>query len=418
MLIILIYMNIFADNLKRLEDVAKLDNIKEEEIALLREPVKVNYSELAIGDKKYPAWRILYNRALGPGKGGIRFHPDVSEDEVQSLAFWMVLKNSLADIPYGGAKGGVKFNPKEADDKELEAVSRAYADAFYQELGQDKDVPAPDVYTNGRIMSWILDEFEKKVGHHEPGMITGKPLELGGIALRSDATAAGGYLVTKEAIKEILQDKKEVKIVVQGFGNAGLFMTEKLAADGYKVIAVSDSRGGIYNEAGLDVAALVTFKNSGKAVNEYSAGRAITNAELLELETDILVLAALENQITVENADNIKAKVIVELANGPIVYEADKILFNKKIVVVPDILANSGGVIVSYFEWAQNRTGQILAEDYLKNLLHKKMIVNWGRVYDKYKERSGSITLRQAAYSIAVQRILKAEKYRGRVAAK
>jgi len=411
-------MSIVADNLKRLEDVARLDNISEAEMTLLREPVKVNYSELVIGDKKYPAWRILYNRALGPGKGGIRFHPDVSEDEVQALAFWMALKNSLADIPYGGAKGGVKFNPKEADDKELEAVSRAYADAFYKELGQDKDVPAPDVYTNGRIMSWILDEFEKKVGHHEPGMITGKPLELGGIALRGDATAAGGYLVTKEAIKEILPDKKEVRIVVQGFGNAGLFMTEKLAADGYKVIAVSDSRGGIYNEAGLDVSALVIFKNSGKAVNEYAGGQAITNAELLELETDILVLAALENQITVENADKIKAKVIVELANGPIVYEADKILFNKKIVVVPDILANSGGVIVSYFEWAQNRTGQILDEEYLKNLLNKKMIVNWARVYDKYKEQAGSITLRQAAYSIAVQRILKAEKYRGRVAAK
>lgn len=418
MLVILIYMSIVADNLKRLEDVARLDNISEAEMTLLREPVKVNYSELVIGDKKYPAWRILYNRALGPGKGGIRFHPDVSEDEVQALAFWMALKNSLADIPYGGAKGGVKFNPKEADDKELEAVSRAYADAFYKELGQDKDVPAPDVYTNGRIMSWILDEFEKKVGHHEPGMITGKPLELGGIALRGDATAAGGYLVTKEAIKEILPDKKEVRIVVQGFGNAGLFMTEKLAADGYKVIAVSDSRGGIYNEAGLDVSALVIFKNSGKAVNEYAGGQAITNAELLELETDILVLAALENQITVENADKIKAKVIVELANGPIVYEADKILFNKKIVVVPDILANSGGVIVSYFEWAQNRTGQILDEEYLKNLLNKKMIVNWARVYDKYKEQAGSITLRQAAYSIAVQRILKAEKYRGRVAAK
>jgi glutamate dehydrogenase/leucine dehydrogenase len=407
-------MSIFNDNLNRLKEVQALENISETEMQALLKPVQVNYTDLEIGGKKYPAWRIVYNRALGPGKGGIRFHPDVSEDEVQSLAFWMALKNSLADIPYGGAKGGVKFDPKAASPAELQEVSRKYIDYFHPYLGQDKDIPAPDVYTNGQIMSWMLDEFEKKTGQHEPGMITGKPVELGGITMRGDATAQGGYLVTKEAIAKFLPNQ-EIKIAVQGFGNAGLFMTEKLARDGHKIVAVSDSKGGLYNADGLDVVALVNWKNQGNPVGEYSGGQAISNAELLELDTDILVLAALENQITKDNAPRIKAHCLVELANGPITYEADAILAQDKKIVVPDILANSGGVIVSYFEWAQNRAGQILDEEYLRNLLEKKMITNWQRVYDKYQEKAGQITLRQSAYSLAVKRILLAERWRGRI---
>ncbi len=408
-------MSIFEDNLQRLQEIQILENISDADMAVLKEPVQVKYADLDINGKKYPAWRIVYNRALGPGKGGIRFHPEVSEDEVKSLAFWMTLKNSLADIPYGGAKGGVKFDPKVADKKELEKVSREFIDQFYEYLGQDKDVPAPDVYTNGQIMAWMLDEFEKKVGHHEPGMITGKPLEVGGIALRGDATAQGGYLVTKEMISKFLSAKKEISIIVQGFGNAGLFMAEKLYHDGFKVIAVSDSRGGIYQEAGLAIDKLAAFKNSGQAVGDWSEGKKVTNAELLELKTDILVLAALENQITEQNAANIKADYLVELANGPITYAADKILAQNKKLVVPDILANSGGVIVSYFEWAQNRTGQILDEEYLRNLLDQKMKKNWTRVYEKYQEKNGSVTLRQAAYILAVKRVLAAEKLRGRI---
>jgi len=408
-------MSIFNDNLERLKEVQSLEGISAEEMKVLLAPVKSNYAELDVNGKKYPAWRIRYSEALGPGKGGIRFHPDVCEDEVKSLAFWMALKDSLADIPYGGAKGGVRFNPKESDQKELEAISRAYIGQFYGDLGQDKDVPAPDVYTNGQIMSWMLDEFEKKVGHHEPGMITGKPVELGGIALRSDATAQGGYLVVKEMMAKFLPERQDVKIVVQGFGNAGLFMTEKLFHDGYKIIAVSDSRGGIYNEDGLNISELTAWKNSGRAVGDYALGHKITNSELLELKTDVLVLAALENQITKDNAQNIQANYIVELANGPISHEADRILAQNNKIIVPDILANSGGVIVSYFEWAQNRTGQILDEEYLRSLLTKKMRTNWTRVYDKYLEKNKSITLRQAAYIIAVKRILAAEKWRGRI---
>jgi len=408
-------MSIFNDNLERLKEVQNLAGLKDEEIKILFEPVKNNYTELEVNGNKYPAWRITYNHALGPGKGGIRFHPDVSEDEVKSLAFWMALKNSLADIPYGGAKGGVKFNPKDVDVKTLELISREYIKAFHNDLGQDKDVPAPDVYTNGQVMAWMLDEFEKINNRHEPGMITGKPIELGGVTLRGDATAQGGYVVTKELVKTFIKNKTNLTVAIQGFGNAGSFMAKKLAADGFKVVAVSDSAGGIYNQNGLDIVKLGEFKKTSGNVSVYPEGKAITNEELLELEVDILILAALENQIREDNANKIKANFLVELANGPINLAADKILASLGKIVVPDILANSGGVIASYFEWAQNRTGQILDEEYLKNLLDKKMVANWQRVIDKHTEFTGKITLRQAAYILAVSRIIAAGKYRGHI---
>jgi len=407
-------MSIFSDNLKRLEEVQKISGIKDEEMKVLLEPVQNQYAELTVDGEKYPAWRILYNRALGPGKGGIRFHPEVSEDEVKSLAFWMALKNSLADIPYGGAKGGIKFNPKGLDNKKIEAISREYAKTFAPYLGQDKDIPAPDVYTNSQIMSWMLDEFEKVTGHHEPGMITGKPVELGGIAMRGDATAQGGYVVIKEMVSKFLKGKQNLTFSVQGFGNAGSFIAEKLAADGFVMVAASDSSGGLYHANGLDVNKLSNFKQASGAMIDYvNDDLKISNAELLETEVDILILAALENQITELNANKIKAKYIIELANGPINFEADKILAMREIIVIPDILANSGGVITSYFEWAQNRTGQILDDDYLRSLLDKKMTVNWQAVYDK--AITEKITLRQAAYWLAVNKIIKAEKYRGRI---
>ncbi len=407
-------MSIYEENRQRLADIQRLENISDAEMLPLLEAVQTNYSELDVNGHKYPAWRIVYNRALGPGKGGIRFHPDVSEDEVKALSFWMALKNSLAGIPYGGGKGGVKFDPKAVSQEELEAISRAYVSAFHEHLGQDKDIPAPDVYTNGQIMSWMLDEFEKKIGRHEPGMITGKPVELGGIAMRGDATAQGGYLVAKEMIDKFLNSRPDITIAIQGFGNAGSFMAEKLSNDGYKIIAVSDSRGGTYSEGGLNISDLTKWKEAGHSLSEHASGKAITNAELLETKVDILVLAALENQITVENASRVKADFIVELANGPITYEADNILTAANKIVVPDILANSGGVIVSYFEWAQNRTGQILDEDYLKKLLDKKMKDNWGKVYEAYLSHDKQRTLRQEAYILAVRRILAAERWRGR----
>jgi glutamate dehydrogenase/leucine dehydrogenase len=327
----------------------------------------------------------------------------------------MAVKNSLAGLPYGGAKGGVKFDPKVTDQATMEKISRAYIDEFYPVLGQDIDVPAPDVYTNSQIMAWMLDEFEQKVGHHEPGMITGKPLELGGSALRGDATARGGYIVIKEMAQTVLGADSGLKVSVQGFGNAGLNIASMLAADGFKITAVSDSKGGVYDEAGLDIPRLVEIKSKGGAVQELESAKKISNEELLELPADIMILAALENQITAANADRVQARCIVELANGPIDYTADKILFNKGIMVVPDILANSGGVIVSYFEWSQNRTGNILDNNYLSDLLVVKMKSAWSEIYNKYQEKEAKIDFRLAAYIIAINRILAAEKYRGRI---
>lgn len=407
-------MDIFNDNLKRLRDVQRIENFSDQEIEILSQPVQIKKAEIEMSGEKYPAWRILFNQALGPGKGGIRFHPDVNESEVQSLAFWMTLKNALAGIPYGGAKGGVKIDPKKLTREQLEEVSRQYVRVFHEYLGQDKDIPAPDVYTNSQIMSWMLDEFEKITGRHEPAMITGKPLELGGIAIRNDATAQGGYIVAKEVINEFMPGKS-LKVAIQGFGNAGLYLAEKLYRDGVIIVAVSDSQGGIMNENGLDIDELVKFKNSGKAVSEFAFGKKISNKDLLELPVDILILAALENQITAANANDIKAEYLIEIANGPIDYAADQILKQNNKKVIPDILANSGGVIVSYFEWAQNKTGQILDEEYLKELLDKKMKANWKKVYNKYQEADGKLSFREAAYSIAISRVITAEKLRGKI---
>ncbi|MEI7620745.1 MAG: Glu/Leu/Phe/Val dehydrogenase [Candidatus Falkowbacteria bacterium] len=408
-------MATFDNILSRLQDVKASENLSDKEIEILSTPKRIKYAEFEIDGVKYPSWRILFNNALGAGKGGIRFHPDVCEDEVKSLSFWMAVKNSLAGLPYGGAKGGVKFDPKTVDKATMEKISRAYIDEFYPVLGQDIDVPAPDVYTNSQIMAWMLDEFEQKVGHHEPGMITGKPLELGGSALRGDATARGGYIVIKEMAKTILGADQGLKVSIQGFGNAGLNIASMLFDDGFKITAVSDSKGGVYDEAGLDIPQLMEIKAHGGAVQELESAKKITNEELLELPADIMILAALENQITVANAEKVQARCIVELANGPVDYSADQILFNKGIMVVPDILANSGGVIVSYFEWSQNRTGNILDNNYLSDLLVEKMKASWEAVYAKYQEKDAKIDLRLAAYIIAINRILTAEKYRGRI---
>lgn len=406
-------MSVFENIVKRFTDLKELVNLSDEELKKILEPNQVSYNELEVDGKKFPAWRIVSNRALGPGKGGIRFHPEVSEDEVKSLSFWMSLKNSLLELPYGGAKGGVKFNPKGQDEKFLEKVSRAYIDSFYKVLGENKDVPAPDVYTNPQVMSWMLDQYEKNVGEHQPAMITGKPVELGGIALRSDSTAKGAYLVIEQIVKHLNLEKKNLTIAIQGFGNAGLNVAKMLYADGFKIVATNDSRGGIYNKEGLDINELIKFKEEYGVVSAFANNKSISNEELLELDVDILILGALENQITEKNVGNIKAKHVVEIANGPVDYSADKVLFAKGTMVWPDILVNSGGVVVSYFEWSQNRTGNILDEEYLAKLLNTKMIKAFNNVYNKYLSLDKKVNLRSAAYILAVDRIIKAEKLRG-----
>lgn len=400
---------VFENIKKRLDLVSKDISLSDEEMKLLLTHKIVSHAELEVNNKKYPAWRIVHNNALGPGKGGIRFHPDVSEDEVRSLSFWMSLKNSLAGLPYGGGKGGIKVNPKELSNKELEELSRKFIKAFHEKIGQDKDIPAPDVYTNAQIMSWMLDEFEKIKGRHEPGMITGKPLELQGIALRGDATSKGGFIVLKELLAhENIKEKQTVAI--QGFGNAGMHIAKMLDEDNFKVVAVSDSKGAIYKKEGLNINEVIKVKEEKGSVIECHAEK-ISNAEILELDAEILVLAALENQVTKDNADSIKAKYVLELANGPITFDADEILHKNNIVVIPDILANAGGVTVSYFEWAQNKTGNVLDEDYLKQKLEKMMKASFKKVYDMFKENS--FDMRQAAYLVAIKRILSAEKLRG-----
>lgn len=404
-----------TDNQKRLDDIKALLNLNEREVELLSKPIQTKKADISLNGKKYPAWRVIYNNTLGPGKGGIRFHEDVSESEVQSLAFWMTLKTSLLNLPYGGAKGGIKINPKGLDEKDLEALSRGYIQAFHEFLGDNKDIPAPDVYTNSQVMAWMLDEFEKINNFHQPGMITGKPIELGGLEIRKDATAQGAYYVANQVINNFLSKKNKVKVVIQGFGNAGAYLAKKLNYSNCLVIAISDSQGGVYNEEGLDVEELIEFKQNGNSLKDYTKAENIENDHLLTLKTDILALAALEDQITEENAKDVKANYILELANGPINYLADKILEENNVLVIPDVLTNAGGVVASYFEWGQNKVGQILDNNYLENLLEKKMNNSWEEVFNFYNSFNGKITLRQSAYMIAIKRILKAEKWRGRI---
>lgn len=327
----------------------------------------------------------------------------------------MSLKNSLLELPYGGSKGGVKINSKNYDNSFLEKISRTYIDAFYKTLGQNKDILAPDLYTNSQTMSWMLDQYEKNIDEHQPGMITGKPVELGGINLRIDAAAKGSYLVISELLKILELEKKNLTVAIQGFGSTGLNIAKMMFIDNFKIIAVNDSQGGTFNSEGLNITELISFKEDYGIISTFSENKAISNNELLESEVDILILSALENQITEKNVDKIKAKYIIEIANGPINYQANKILFEKGIVVVPDILANSGGVLVSYFEWSQNKMGGVLDEEYLAKLLQEKMIRAWNNVYNKYLEFDKKIDLRLAAYILAVERIVKAEKLRGNI---
>ena len=400
-------METFDEIKSRLNKLGLQDN----EIQLLLRHEKISHNELEVNGKKYPAWRIMHSNALGPGKGGIRFHPDVNEDEIKSLSFWMSLKTALLHLPLGGGKGGVKVNPKELSKQEIETLSRKYIQAFHEVLGASKDIPAPDVYTTPQIMGYMLDEFEKIKGHKEPGMITGKPVELGGLAIRADATSKGGLIILDEFLKK--KQEKDLEIVIQGFGNAGLNFA-KLIQDRqeFKVIAVSDSKGGILNKEGLNLKELILSKEQGKSVTEFEQEK-IQNKDLLELDCDLLVLAALENQITEDNANDIKAKYILELANGPVTFKADGILFNKGIIVLPDILANAGGVLVSYFEWKNNLSENPLDEETLKQRFEEIMKKAFNRVYDVYEKEK--INMREAAYIVAIKRILEAERLRGRL---
>ncbi len=362
-------------------------------------PVKMDNGET----KVFIGYRSQFNNTLGPYKGGIRYHWNVTLDEVKALSFWMMVKCATINIPLGGGKGGVIVNPKELSEGELERLSRGYIQKIWRNIGADKDIPAPDVYTTPTIMGWMRDEYEKLVGHAEPGVITGKTIEQGGSEVRSYSTAQGGVYCVEKLCAKMGLPEAETTIAIQGFGNAGSFMAKILQSKGYKIVAVSDSQGGIYNKEGLDVAAVEAYKESTGSVIGFSGTEAITNDDILTMPVDILIPAALENVITEKNAALVQAKSIVELANGPTTPEADKMLFAKGIIVVPDVLANAGGVMVSYFEWDQNIKGEHWSEQDVLEKLEARMSESFHDVWQTKEQFA--IDMRTAAFVRAIERV-------------
>ena len=407
--------DVFAEALKRLDAAAEHSQAHPETVARLRRPkhlvevsipVRMDDGSLEL----LTGYRCLYDDTRGPGKGGIRFHPNVSASEIKALAFWMTFKCAVVGLPYGGGKGGVIVDPKKLSALELERLSRGYIRAVGRSIGPDTDVPAPDVYTNATIMAWMMDEYSLMVGKRTPAVITGKPVSLGGSLGRDDATARGAYYITKE-LETIREWKpRSTTVAVQGFGNAGQHYARLCAGDDYKVVAISDSRGAVYNPEGLDIRNQLHIKQSTGRI-DASGGKEITNEELLELEVDILAPAALENVITSENASRISAGVVIELANGPTTSEADRVLSENDILVVPDILANAGGVTVSYFEWVQNRTG-----DYWKiEEVHERLAEIMCREFHAANRfrRKQQIPMRTAVYALALDRLGEAHEALG-----
>lgn len=411
-------MPTFSNALKQLDAALRYLKLDPGTIEILRHPKAGHFAALPVRMdngtlKVFNAYRVQYNDARGPSKGGIRFHPDVNLDEVQSLSFWMTIKCAVADIPYGGGKGGVSVNPKELSKMELERLSREYVNAFADVIGPDRDIPAPDVYTNDTIMAWMSDQYNIITRTQQPGMITGKPIPLGGSLGRGDATGRGGFYVLQALRERIGMTQKNPTVAIQGFGNAGTHFARLAVEAGYKIVAVSDSKGGIYLPAGFDIEAVMRAKDQ-KGVLEASGATKVSNSDLLELGVDLLVPAALENQITGKNAKNIKAKVVLELANGPTTPEADQIMFENGTTVIPDVLANSGGVTVSYFEWVQNRMGYYWPEKEVQEKLNEKMRHAALQIDDIRKEHKCS--MRAAAYVMAVKSIARAIEVKGTAA--
>ena len=374
-------------------------------------PVKMDDGTTRI----FRGYRVQYNSSRGPTKGGLRWHPDETIDTVRALAAWMTWKTAVVDIPLGGGKGGVTVNPKELSETEKERLARAYIDAVGRILGVTKDVPAPDVYTTPQIMAWMMDEYEKIIGEAHPGVITGKPIALGGSQGRGDATARGGVYILREAAKARGIELNGATCAVQGYGNAGQF-AHQLGSEilGLKVVAVSDSRGGIYNKDGLDWKAVRAHKEKTGSVVGFPGAEAVTNEGLLELDVTVLIPSALENQITAANADRVKAKISLELANGPTTPEGDRILQKNGVFVLPDFLANSGGVTVSYFEQVQNTYNFYWGLEEIHQMLDRKLTKAFADVYEMYnKFESKKVHMRQAAYLVAVSRVAEACKLRG-----
>ncbi len=362
--------------------------------------------------KTFTGFRVQYNDARGPTKGGLRFHPDETIDTVKALAAWMTWKTAVVDIPYGGGKGGVICNPKEHSQTELERIARGFIRALGRFIGPERDVPAPDVYTNPQTMAWMMDEYSTIVGYNAPGVITGKPIPLGGSLGRGDATARGTVYCILEAAKVLGIELKGATVAIQGYGNAGYYcatLMQELA--GSRVVAVTDSRGGVYDESGLDPEAANQYKQSNGSVSGFDGLRSITNEEVLELDVDVLIPAAIENVITGDNAGNVQAKIIAEAANGPTTPEADEVLHNSGKYVIPDFLCNAGGVTVSYFEWVQNIGGFYWAIEDVHRRLKEKMVKAFYETHEMAQQHA--VDNRIGAYMVSIARVAEAMRLRG-----
>ena len=410
-------LNPFAMAQQQFDTAARILNLDPRLRAVLREPVRELHVSLPIrmddGDVKvFKGFRVQYNDARGPSKGGIRFHPDETIDTVRALAAWMTWKTAVMDLPLGGGKGGVICNPKVFSERELERLSRAYIDAIAWIMGPERDIPAPDVYTTPQIMGWMMDEYSKLSGHTTPGAITGKPLSVWGSLGRDDATARGAWYTIREAGQVLGLDLSKARVAIQGFGNAGTFSaTLGRELFGCQVVAVSDSQGGVYNAKGLDYEEVHAHKAKTGSVIGFPGGEAISNADILEADADILIPAALENQITAENASHIKARIVAEAANGPTTPEADAVLHKRGIFVIPDFLCNAGGVTVSYFEWVQNQRGMPWELEDVHRRLDRKMTRAFAEVLAS--SRKHDVDMRTGAYCVAVARVAEATRARG-----
>lgn len=410
-------MPIFSSALQQLDTALSYTKLEADTAELLRHPKAIHIFSIPVrldngSLRVFQAYRVQYDDSRGPAKGGIRYHPDVCLDEVQSLAFWMTIKCAVVGIPYGGAKGGIRLNPKELSRLELERLSRAYINAVADVIGPDRDIPAPDVYTNDLIMGWMSDQYNIIKREYLPGVITGKPIAMGGSLGRGDATGRGGFYVLQALREKLGIQSRKPTVAIQGFGNAGYHFAKLAFQADYQIVAVSDSQGAIFNKDGFDPESIFQAKSKGGKPGSASFGgsvtrtgdyKKITNEELLELGVDILVPAALENQITETNANKIKAKVILELANGPTNFPADRMLFEKGVMVLPDILANAGGVTVSYFEWVQNKAAYYWDLPEVHTRLEKIMAQSAKQVHEIQQQNKCS--LRTAAYALALERI-------------
>ncbi|MCM3267884.1 Glu/Leu/Phe/Val family dehydrogenase [Paenibacillus elgii] len=389
---------------------------KDDVYDLLKEPLRLLTVRIPVrmdddSIKVFTGYRAQHNDAVGPTKGGVRFHPDVTEEEVKALSMWMSIKCGITGLPYGGGKGGIQCDPRSMSFRELERLSRGYVRAISQLVGPTKDIPAPDVFTNSQVMAWMMDEYSRIREFDSPGFITGKPLVLGGSAGRESSTALGVTIVMKEAAKIAGIEIPGSRIIIQGFGNAGSFLAQFLHQAGAKVVGISDAYGALYDPEGLDIPTLLDKRDSFGTVTPYFKSQQITNKELLVQECDILVPAAIENQLTEENAPDIKARIVVEAANGPTTLKATEILTNRGILLVPDVLASAGGVVVSYFEWVQNNQGYYWSEEEVQEKLEKILTTSFHNVYRTSSDKK--VDMRLAAYIVGLKRVAEAIKWRG-----